>query len=58
LSLREGLLDARVRLALDRALAPGEAAPPWPEEYPADPKKWPDSALDSSRAAALRRLSR
>ena len=56
LSLREGLLDLRVRLALDRVLPPGERAPSWPEEYPADPAKWPDAALDAARAEMVRRL--
>jgi hypothetical protein len=58
LSLREGLFDARVRLALESAAGPaGAAAIDWPSEYPASPEKWPDSALDAARAAALRRLS-
>ena len=58
LSMREGLLDARIRLALDKVLGPGEARPAWPEEYPADPAKWTDRALDEARAGALRRLAR
>jgi hypothetical protein len=57
LSLREGLLDARIRLALDGVLAPGEAAPAWPAEYPADPAKWPDGALEAARMEAVRRLA-
>lgn len=56
LSLREGLLDLRVRLALDKALAPGERAPLWPD--PSDPAKWPDAALDAARAEMVRRLVR
>lgn len=57
LSLREGLLDARLRLALEkqgpRAALP---TPSWPSDYPADAARYPDSALDSARAEALRAL--
>ena len=57
LSLREGLLDAQIRLALDRVLSPGEAAPAWPVEYPADPSKWTDGALEAARVEAVRRIA-
>ncbi|MFO0593475.1 MAG: hypothetical protein U0441_38390 [Polyangiaceae bacterium] len=56
LSMREGLIDARVRLALEKAPPPEQPLPPFPAEYPADPTKWTDEALDTWRAAALRHL--
>lgn len=57
LALREGLIDARILLALEKQLGPGAAsAAGFPTEYPADPAKWPDRALEEARAEALRRL--
>ena len=58
LSLREGLFDARVRLALEKAGLPAPQAPSdWPSDYPAAPARWPDSALESARVTALRRVA-
>lgn len=58
LSLREGLFDARVRLALEKAGLPAPQGPSdWPSDYPAAPAQWPDSALESARVAALRRVA-
>jgi hypothetical protein len=57
LALREGLIDARLLLALEKRFGPGAAAAAgFPTDYPADPAKWPDSALEKARAEALRRL--
>lgn len=57
LSFREGLIDARILLALRKKLGSGAAAAAgFPADYPADPAKWPDSALEKARGEALRRL--
>jgi hypothetical protein len=56
LSLREGLIDARLQLALDKG-DPAGASPPWPADYPADAVVWTDAALERARAESLRRLS-
>ena len=57
LSLREGLIDARIQIALEKA-APGSGSGLWPDDYPADPAKWPDGALEKARAESLRRLAK
>lgn len=58
LSLREGLFDARVRLALEKVAAQTTPGPSTgPTDYPADPAKWPDATLETTRVDALRRLS-
>lgn len=67
LSLREGLLDARIELALARATSTAQApnAPPavltapqaWPQDYPADPTQWSSDALDVARMDSLRQLT-
>ena len=57
LAFREGLIDARILLALEKQLGPGAAAEVgFPTDYPADPARFPDSALEKARAEALRRL--
>lgn len=57
LAFREGLIDARLMLALERRFGPdAPAAAGFPADYPADPARWPDSALERARAEALRRL--
>jgi hypothetical protein len=58
LSLREGLFDARVRLALEKAPSSvKQGAFDWPSDYPADPARWSDTVLEAARVEALRRLS-
>jgi hypothetical protein len=59
ISLRDGLIDARIQLALQKG-SPGGQPPPdlWPASYPADPVRWPDQTLDRARLESLRRLTR
>jgi hypothetical protein len=59
LSAREGLVDLRVRLALEAAVPAGDAAlAVWPAEgYGKDRERWSEAALDAARAAMLARLS-
>lgn len=57
IALREGLIDARVALALRARFGrDAPAAAGFPADYPADPASWPDSKLERARAEALRRL--
>ncbi len=60
LAAREGLVDLRVRLALEARVAPGDPAlGAWKEEgYGTDREAWPPAALDAARAVMLERLSR
>jgi hypothetical protein len=60
LAAREGLLDARIRLALEAAAPAGDAAPgEWTEEgYGTDRARWDDAALSAARARMLERLER
>jgi hypothetical protein len=59
LSAREGLLDARIRLALEKAVPEGDPAlAGWSMEgYGKDRAKWDDAALESARWAMLERLA-
>ncbi|MEZ4312536.1 MAG: hypothetical protein R3F14_31290 [Polyangiaceae bacterium] len=59
LAMREGLIDARLMLALAAKHGPTalrEAG--YPDSYPADPEKWTDDLLARARAAAIRALER
>jgi hypothetical protein len=60
LAAREGLLDLRVRLALERLAPPGDPAlAAWPPGgYGADRERWTEAALGAARALMLERLSR
>lgn len=60
LAAREGLLDARVRLALEKAVPPGDPAlAGWSVDgYRIDRERWSDEALAASRAAMLERIER
>jgi hypothetical protein len=60
LSAREGLLDLRIRLALEKAVPPGDPAlATWPPEgYGKDGGAWTDAALTAARAAMLIRIGR
>jgi hypothetical protein len=58
LSGREGLLDLRIRLALEKVAPPDDPALKlWSlDGYRDDQKKWDDAALGNVRAAMLKRL--
>jgi hypothetical protein len=60
LAAREGLLDLRIRLALEKVAPPGDPAldvwPPAPER--SDRATWTASALDAARRAMLDRIER
>jgi hypothetical protein len=58
LSAREGLLDLRIRLALEKALPPGDPAlAGWTMDgYGQDRDRWTDAALAAARASMLARL--
>lgn len=60
LAAREGLLDARIRRALEAAVPAGDPAlGAWSiEGYRADAARWPDEALARARATMLERLGR
>ncbi len=56
LAAREGLLDLRIRLALEKAVPAGDPALDlWPL---ADRAAWSDGALDAARRAMLERIAR
>lgn len=59
LAAREGLLDLRIRLALENAVPPGDPAlAAWTMDgYGEDRAKWPDAALSAARAVMLDRLA-
>ncbi len=58
LTAREGLLDLRIRLALEAAVPPGDPAlAAWPAEgYGKDQGRWDDAALEGARRVMLERL--
>lgn len=60
LAAREGLLDLRVRLALEQKAGGSDPAlRAWSEEgYGKDRERWTPAALDAARAAMLERLAR
>jgi hypothetical protein len=60
LAAREGLLDVRVRLALEKAVPEGDPSlASWSVEgYRKDHGRWTDAALSASRAAMLERIER
>lgn len=60
LAAREGLLDLRVRLALEKAVPPGDPTlEVWAMEgYGKDAGRWTEAALSAARGAMLARLGR
>ncbi|MCW8133410.1 MAG: hypothetical protein KIS92_23910 [Planctomycetota bacterium] len=58
LSVREGLLDARIRYTLEAAAKPGDPAlAAWSTDgYKTDEPKWTDAELDKTRLTMLKRL--
>jgi hypothetical protein len=59
LAAREGLVDLRVRLLLEKKVPAGDPAlAAWPADgYGTDRARWTDAALDAARAAMLDRLA-
>ena len=59
LSAREGLLDLRVRLALEKAVPAGDPAlAAWAMDgYGKDRDRWPEAALEEARRAMLERIA-
>jgi hypothetical protein len=59
LSAREGLLDLRIRLALEKAVPPGDPAlAAWSMEgYGKDRDRWDDAALEAARRGMLERIA-
>ncbi len=59
ISAREGLLDLRVRLALEKAVPAGDPAlAAWTMDgYGKDRDRWPEAALEAARRAMLERIA-